>query len=352
MVRGRRRGHYQGVAGTEHLVDRAPALGARELLARFVPPRRFSGVRFSTYRPDTAHPSQAAAKEAMEAFAATMVPADPGRRWGRRRRVAAEPDSPGRYLDGGYGVGKTHLLAALWHAAEVPAQYLSFEELTATVGFLGMETAVSAFSTARLLCIDEFELDDVANTLLAVSFLRGVIANGVRVAATSNALPDRLGQGRFNADEFTREIAAIAVHFRTVPIDGPDYRKRSGVEAATLDDDRLAALAESAEGRVAVDGFDDLLAHLRRIHPVQFAALLDGLDAVFIRGLHPIENQGSALLFVQLVDELYDAEITVAASGCAVGELFPPSYRGGGYRKKYGRAESRLAAMLLEATTA
>jgi hypothetical protein len=35
-----------------------------------------------------------------------------------------------------------------------------------------------------------------------------------------------------------------------------------------------------------------------------------------------------------------------------VGELFPPSYRGGGYRKKYGRAESRLAAMLLEATTA
>ena len=339
-------------------MDRVPALGASELLARFVPPRRFSAVRFSTYRPDPAHPSQAAAKEAMEAFAASIVVPEPNRRWGRRRRPAPDAGPPGRYLDGGYGVGKTHLLAALWHAAEVPALYLSFEELTATVGFLGMGTAVSAFSSgssgssARLLCIDEFELDDVANTLLAVSFLRGVIAQGVRVAATSNALPDRLGQGRFNADDFTREIAAIAVHFDTVRIDGPDYRKRSGIEAATLDDDRLSDLARSAEGRVAFDGFDELLAHLRRIHPVQFAALLDGLDAVFIRGLHPIENQGSALLFVQLVDELYDAEITVAASGCAVNEIFPPTYRGGGYRKKYGRAESRLAAMLLEATVA
>ena len=104
------------MAGTEHLVDRVPALGARDLLARFVPPRRFAGVRFSTYRPDPHHPSQAAAKQAMEAFAATMVPPAPGRRWGRRRRVAAGPDVPGRYVDGGYGVGKTHLLAALWHA--------------------------------------------------------------------------------------------------------------------------------------------------------------------------------------------------------------------------------------------
>ena len=49
------------------------------------------------------------------------------------------------------------------------------------------------------------------------------------------------------------------------------------------------------------------------------------------------------------IDELYDQEVTVVASGCAVSELFPESYRHGGYRKKYGRAESRLSAMLGEA---
>jgi predicted ATPase len=52
---------------------------------------------------------------------------------------------------------------------------------------------------------------------------------------------------------------------------------------------------------------------------------------------------------VALIDELYDREVTVVASGCGVCELFPANYRGGGYRKKYGRAESRLSAMLGEA---
>jgi DNA replication protein DnaC len=34
-------------------------------------------------------------------------------RWRRSQRAAVR----GRYLDGGYGVGKTHLLASLWHDA-------------------------------------------------------------------------------------------------------------------------------------------------------------------------------------------------------------------------------------------
>jgi cell division protein ZapE len=99
---------------------------------------------------------------------------------------------------------------------------------------------------------------------------------------------------------------------------------------------------------VALDDFDALLAHLRRVHPVQFTAMLDGLDAVLVRGLHPVRDQGDALLLVHLVDELYDAQVTVAASGCGIDELFPESYRHGGYRKKYGRCESRLSSMLAE----
>jgi cell division protein ZapE len=65
-----------------------------------------------------------------------------------------------------------------------------------------------------------------------------------------------------------------------------------------------------------------------------------------------MENQGSALLFVHLMDEIYDSGLTFVASGCAVTDLFAPSYRRGGYRKKYGRCESRLAALLGEARVA
>ncbi|MFP5327433.1 MAG: cell division protein ZapE [Acidimicrobiia bacterium] len=333
------------------LVDRFPSLGAEELIDHLVPPKRFSAVRFETYVPSAEHPSQKAALEAIRAFAATLHPdaAAPRRRFLRRREEPA--GVPGRYLDGGFGVGKTHLLASLWHASPEPKAYLTFEELAAVNGFVGMDDAIETFRQFRVVCIDEFELDDVANTLMVVSFLRGILPRGVKIAATSNAIPDRLGEGRFNAEDFTREIAAIASAFEVFRIDGPDYRAKSRVSAETLDVAEVERLI-SAAGEVTVDDFGSLLAHLRKVHPVQFRALIGGLDAVVVHGLAPIANQGEALLFVQLVDELYDAEVAFAATGCAVHELFPETYRHGGYRKKYGRCESRLAAMLGEADRA
>ncbi|MDQ3757443.1 MAG: cell division protein ZapE [Actinomycetota bacterium] len=323
------------------LVERFPSLGAHELLERFHPPKRFEGARFDTYVPSPDHPSQAEALAAVERF--VDPPVVPKRRFRRQ----AETAPPGLYLDGGFGVGKTHLLASLWHAAPGPKAYLTFAELTSVIGFLGMDAAVAAFEANRLLCIDEFELDDVANTLMTVTFLRSVVPEGVRVAATSNALPDRLGEGRFHAADFAREIAAIASWFEVVRIDGPDYRAKTRAEAEPFPPDALDRF--SVDGVTSDDDFDELLGHLRRVHPVQFGALLDGVDTVLVRGLHPIANQGDALLFVQLVDELYDAQVAVAASGCPVEDLFPDTYRHGGYRKKYGRCESRLSAMLAEA---
>ena len=343
---------------TVRLVDRFPSLTADELAARFVPPARFASVRFDNYVPNPAHPSQAAAVAALEGFGASLTaiaPAAEGGRFFRRGRPASPAPGPAAlYLDGGYGVGKTHLIAALFHAVPGPAAYLTFAELTAVIGFVGMDEAVRAFSAYRLLCIDEFELDDVANTLMAVTFLRRVLpgegAGGTRVATTSNSVPDQLGEGRFAADDFKREIAAIAAHFEVLRVDGPDYRASSIVPVESLGAAEVDAVAARAAGPVSDDDFDRLLAHLRVVHPVQFAALVEGVDTVVIRGLHPIANQGDALLFVHLVDELYDAGITVATTGCGVHELFPGTYRGGGYRKKYGRAESRLGALLAEAT--
>ena len=338
---------------SERLVDRLPRLSADELAARFVPPPRFADVRFDTFAPNPDHPSQAVARDELEALVGRLD-GEAGTAGSRRfrRRPAAGADTRGRYLDGGFGVGKTHLLASAWHAAGGSGALLTFEELTAFVGFVGMGEATRAFREHRLICIDEFELDDVANTRMAVSFLRAVVAAGSTVVATSNAVPDRLGEGRFNAEEFQREIGEIASHFEVLRVDGPDYRASSHPpDVAALAPGEVEALA-AAGGRVAVDDLDSLLAHLRTVHSVHYGALLDGLDGVVVSGLHPIENQGAALLFVQLVDEIYDAGIRFGATGCRVGELFGPAYRGGGYRKKYGRCESRLGALLAEARTA
>ena len=332
------------------LVDRNPRLTARELAERLVPPKRFAGVRFESYVPNPDHPSQAEALGAVAEFSRSLGEGASERGWFRKRDRGSER-RPGRYLDGGYGVGKTHLLASLWHAAPSPKAYVTFEELTALIGFEGMDAALRTFRGSSVLCIDEFELDDVANTRMAVTFLRSVIAGGTKIAATSNAIPDRLGEGRFNAEDFQREISAIAAHFEVIRIDGPDYRGLHGrSRQAALDAGAIEALANASPSRerASLDDFDEVLAHLRKVHPVQFRALIDDVDTVLLRGMHPIENQGSALLFVQLVDELYDAEVTFGATGCSVDELFPETYRHGGFRKKYGRCESRLAAMLGE----
>jgi cell division protein ZapE len=348
---------------TGRLVDRRPAATAEQLAARFTPPERFAAVRFDNYVPDAAHPSQAEAKASLERFASGLGGGKPasggssGGGWFGRRSstpaAARDVGRPGRYLDGGFGVGKTHLLASLWHAAPAPKAYVTFEELTAFIGFAGMQPATRTFAGHKVLCIDEFELDDVANTRMAVTFLRAIIAGGTKLAATSNAIPDRLGEGRFNAEDFERELLEIGSHWDVLRLDGPDYRatsrpsRTSALEAGEVE--ALLGAAAAGAGRATADDFDPLLDHLRLVHPVQYGHLLDGLDTVVIHGLHPIENQGSALLFVQLVDELYDRGVRFGATGGDVTELFPESYRNGGYRKKYGRCESRLGAMLGEA---
>ena len=375
----------------ERLVDRSPRLTADDLAARFVPPPRFADVSFASFVPNSDHPSQAAALAELEAFAGELTPAagsKPARAAGGglfRRRPVLPPTAPdrarpprrqeqgqqptGRYLDGGFGVGKTHLLASVWHAASGPKSFLTFEELTAFIGFVGMDTAIRSFSGHRVICIDEFELDDVANTRMAVTFLRAVVARGTHVVATSNAVPDRLGEGRFNAAEFTRELQSIASHFEMVRIDGPDFRALANpVDAAMLSPGEVEAFAKRSHGRATavpastptpaptatttLDDFRDLLAHRRSVHPVHYGALIDGVDSVVLTAVEPIESQDAALLFVQLLDEVYDAGIRFAATGCQVGDLFPVGYRRGAYRKKYGRCESRLGALLAEARAA
>ena len=326
----------------QRLVDRTPVVAPEALVASLVPPPRFAAVRFATYRPDPGQPTQLAALEAVSAFAERLGPE-------RRRRFArGAPAASGLYLDGGYGVGKTHLLASLWHAAPEPRAYGTFVELTHLVGALGFKPAVQALSGHRLLAIDEFELDDPGDTVLVSTLLTRLVEHGVKLAATSNTLPGALGQGRFSAADFQREIQGLAAAFVPVRVDGDDYRHR-GLPSAPRPwtDDDLAARAMA--GTASYDEFEDLLGHLGRLHPSRFGALVEGIDLVCLRGVRPVDDQAAALRLVVLADRLYDRDIPVAASGAPLDQLFPSELLAGGYRKKYLRAVSRLTALAREA---
>ncbi|CAL9567127.1 cell division protein ZapE [Streptomyces sp. enrichment culture] len=337
------------------LCAREPHVPADRLVAEMVPPPRFDGVRFDTYIPDPDQPSQAEAVRVLADFAAGLGGAHASGA-GKRRWFARKPAAPtgprGVYLDGGYGVGKTHLLASLWHAT--PAEpalkaFGTFVELTNLVGALGFQQTVRTLSGHRLLCIDEFELDDPGDTVLVSTLLGKLVDAGVALAATSNTLPGKLGEGRFAAADFLREIQGLSAHFRPLRIDGEDYRHRGLPEApAPYADEQVTRAAHATPG-ASLDHFPDLLEHLARVHPSRYGALTEDVAAVCLTGVTAVPDQSTALRLVVLADRLYDREIPVLASGLPFDRLFSDEMLNGGYRKKYFRAISRLTALARDA---
>lgn len=328
-------------AAVGRIIDRSPVLTGAEMAAQLVPPRQFAEASLENYRPDPDFPSQQAAVEAVRTF--LQAPKSSGGLFSRRR---AEPAKPGLYLDGGFGVGKTHLLAALWHGAQGRKYFGTFIEYTALVGALGYQSTLQLLRGASLIAIDEFELDDPGDTMMMTRLLGDLVGTGTRIAATSNTPPNALGEGRFAASDFMREIQGLADQFRTLRIDGHDYRRRDVEGQATmLDDTAFDAAVDALPADATVDEFGDVLAHLATIHPSRYVTLAEGLSATAWRNVHQMNSQTDALRLVAFVDRLYDAQVPIIASGTPLDEAFAPEMMSGGYRKKYLRAISRMIAL-------
>lgn len=335
-----------GSSGVAHLADRHPTVTPERLVAQLIPPPTFADVSFDSYRPDPAEPSQAAAVEFCRSFCEQAAL----RRAGKKKLFGKREVLPGvgLYLDGGFGVGKTHLLASTYYTlsqGEAPTAFATFGELTQLAGVFGYNECIDLLSEYSVVCIDEFELDDPGNTTLISRLLSALVERGVSIAATSNTLPEQLGEGRFAAQDFLREINTLAQIFTTVRIEGPDYRHRDLPPAPEpLSDEEVAQRAEGVVGGT-LDDFDVLCAHLATMHPSRYHALIEGVTEVFITGVHPIEDQSVALRLVALTDRLYDAGVPVLASGTKLDTIFSPEMVAGGFRKKYLRATSRLLAL-------
>lgn len=330
------------------LSDISPDVSIDQILSGLIPPPQFVEAAFSNYLPDPREPSQMAARDALTVFG-DRVNQGP-QRASRRIFGRAQPPEvrPGVYLDGGFGVGKTHLLAALWHSVKSPAKsFGTFVEYTNIIGLLGFREAVRVFSTSALVCIDEFELDDPGDTVLMSTFLGELVTAGVFLAATSNTLPDRLGEERFAAEDFVREIQGLAAHFDTIRIEGPDYRHRDlSFHSDPFTDSEVFAAVEqrSSSGSVLVE-WGSLLDQLSQLHPAKYGALVQDISLLGVMSVKPVRDQVQALRFVTFVDRLYDRSVPVINSGIRLDQVFSAEMLKGGYRKKYFRCLSRLAAL-------
>lgn len=314
-----------------HLSDLNSQVTVSELMAELAPPAEFSKVSFATYIPDQNFPSQAEASSLASAFAKTI---------GKKGSA-----NLGIYLDGGFGVGKTHLLASIYFASGSKAAFGSFLAYTSIIGYLGFAEALAQFSKYHLLCIDEFELDDPGDTMIMSRFLKELAAKGVRFAATSNTPPTALGEGRFAADSFQREIQSVADKFQMVRIDGDDYRHRdSTFEFTNCSETEIETLKTDSLKSLEVD-FEELLTFLGSIHQSRYAKVSEQFDGLLIRNVRMINDQFEGIRLVSFIDRCYEAGIKLRFTGESLANLFREDHTLGAYRKKYLRALSRLAAM-------
>ena len=179
-----------------------------------------------------------------------------------------------------------------------------------------------------------------------------LIATGTRVAATSNTPPNALGEGRFAASDFLREIQALSVELRDAA-----HRRHSTTATATLDGHAAVARATREYEQTIADAAATRRAS-RTTHSTSSSrtsrpctrrgtsSSIDGLDAHRAarraRAARPDRRAALRRLHRPRLRRP-GADRRDRASRST--EVFADEMLAGGYRKKYLRAISRLIAL-------
>jgi len=332
--------------------------------AEFAPPARFADARFEAYRPQS--PSQAAALEEARAFAERVRRRYARPKWHRlvrRVRRQLDPHAPdslgaGLYLVGPVGTGKTHLLAAMYHALHpaVPCAFVHSSALfraTARPEDYAREVA----ARARLLLLDEVELDDPAAEVRLIGVLKALRRLGVTVAATSNAEPEKFVSAQFGRDRLERFISEeFRRQYHVVFVGGEDFRQRlpkpgrawvGPPEAART---AMRVAFEAAPEPKAWLAFADLLRRTSDTERRKLTRELAAFRALFLDGVE-IGNTDDALRLLRVVDDLYalpDPPVLYFTSKEPPEAWFSAERRGGlerGIAEKFARTTSRLTAL-------
>jgi cell division protein ZapE len=334
----------------------------------------------------TADPLQAQAAGALDRISAGL--ADRGS-WFRKPRPVR-----GAYLVGSVGRGKTMLMDLFFSAVPTNAKRrVHFDEFmdeahTAIADWRKSHQsdpipAVTGplLETTRLLCLDEFQVTDIANAMLLGRLFEALFAGGLTLVATSNTVPDDLYRDGLNRQLFVPFIGLLKAHAEVVTLDGPtDYRRLkfageevfhfgTGLEVEAAMDRLWARLTGGAAGRPeTVQSLGrEIAVPLAAMGAARFpfAALCESplgardylrlahaYDTLVIDGIPQFgpTNPSAAKRFVLLVDTLYDRGIRLAASfAVPLAELAVGSRNAGELTRTVSRLTEMQSATYLEA---
>jgi cell division protein ZapE len=228
-------------------------------------------------------------------------------------------------------------------------------------------------SEATLLCLDEFQVNDVADAMILGRLFEKLLASGVIIVLTSNTAPDDLYAGGLNRQLFLPFIALIKDRLEMVELNGPrDYRLEAmaGVtvyntplgpeadaamdaawrrltdnatpEPVTLEILERKILVPQAAGGVARFSFDALCGDA--LGAADYLALAQNFHTLLIDRIPRLgpEQSNEARRFTLLIDTLYDEKVKLVCSAAS-----PPQelYTDGENAQAFRRAASRLMEM-------
>ncbi|MEM1080177.1 MAG: cell division protein ZapE [Pseudomonadota bacterium] len=309
----------------------------------------------------------------------------------RRKRFRRKtPSPPGLYIHGQVGRGKTLLMdlfAQSLNEAGMAVERSHFHRFMDGVhrqlNALGQRRnplqaiAEALASRTRVLCFDEFHVDDIADAMLLGELTRQWFELDLCLITTSNAAPGELYKDGLQRQRFVPAIANIEQHCEVIELGAAqDFRLRQLKRRLTWHEPLaadaharmhqaftdLCPFGQSSHEAIEVNG-RNMTVHARSMSVlwVGFTVLCDQprsaadyvalarrfstllLDAIPIMN---DDDNNAAKRFIHLIDECYDRSVKLVASADAPIESI---YQGLRLAQPFQRTVSRLIEMQSEA---
>ena len=348
--------------------------------------RYAAGVAARQWQDD---PAQHAALAALDRLHAMLLRAPPRASLRARLGLGAHRNGAARglYLWGRVGRGKTFLMdllvAALPPGIALRRHFHRFmagvhDALATHDGERDPLARVAAEIAAhtRVLCLDEFFVQDIGDAMILANLLQALFRHGVVLVTTSNTPPAELYRDGLQRARFAPAIALLEQHCEVLEMvsehdwrlralkQAPTWHTPAGPEAESALTAVFARLAQApgesggtltvngrgipckrAAGAVVWFAFDALCDGPRAVG--DYIEIARSHDAVLLSGVPPFgpDNEDPARRFVNLVDEFYDRRVKLV---CSAATPIVDLYHGERLRAEFARTGSRLIEMQSE----
>lgn len=298
-----------------------------------------------------------------------------------------KPRIQGLYITGPVGAGKTYMMDLFYQYVstknKLRIHFLHFmQQIDQKLRLLqGQMNPVACIAKEfaqqyQIICIDEFMVNDISHAMILGELLQALFGFGVVLIATSNTKIDDLYRKGMNRERFLPAIALLHQYCQEIDLNSHiDYRLGKPLHLHAYlyplnqENDQLLAqqfqsLAVVAEAQTTITvqtrdisvvqlsqsviwfEFEVLCAMPRcQLDYIELAQRYHTIFLSNIPKLSTAKTTTSVVLFIQLVDVLYDRGIRLIASAeVSIQEL----YQSGPFLSEFARTQSRLEEMQSE----